>query len=46
LYFDVDYAVLISVLVLAAGYVSTTDLSRPELHNSPLIIAQRAGDGQ
>lgn len=46
MYFDVDYAVLISVLVLAAGYVSTTDLSRPELHNSPLIIAQRAGDGQ
>ena len=36
----------IAVLGLAAGYISTTDLLKPKLHHSPLIIAHRAGGGQ
>jgi len=30
---------------LTAGYISTTDLLKPKLHHSPLIIAHRAGGG-
>jgi glycerophosphoryl diester phosphodiesterase len=41
----IDYVILILVLALAAGYVSTTDLLKPEVHNSPFIIAHRAGGG-
>jgi glycerophosphoryl diester phosphodiesterase len=36
----------VAVLALAAGYINTTDLFKPKLHHSPLIIAHRAGGGQ
>jgi glycerophosphoryl diester phosphodiesterase len=42
----IGLCVIIAGLGLAAGYISTTDLLKPELHNSPLIIAHRAGGGQ
>lgn len=42
----IDYVILILVLALAAGYINTTDWFKPELRNSPLIIAHRAGGGQ
>jgi glycerophosphoryl diester phosphodiesterase len=41
----IGIAVILIVLALAAGYISTTDLFKPKLHNSPLILAHRAGGG-
>jgi glycerophosphoryl diester phosphodiesterase len=42
----IGLGIIIAALGLAAGYISTTDLLKPELHHSPLIIAHRAGGGQ
>jgi glycerophosphoryl diester phosphodiesterase len=42
----IGLGVIIAALGLAASYISTTDLLKPELHYSPLIIAHRAGGGQ
>ena len=42
----IDYVVLISALALAAGYINTTDLFKPELDNATLVIAHRGGGGQ
>jgi glycerophosphoryl diester phosphodiesterase len=42
----IGLGIIITAFGLAAGYISTTDLLKPELHNSPLIIAHRAGGGQ
>ena len=41
----IGIAVILIVLALAVGYISTTDLLKPKLHNSPLILAHRAGGG-
>ncbi len=42
----IGLGIITATLVLAAGCTSTTDLSKPELHHSPLLIAHRAGGGQ
>ena len=42
----IGLGIITAVLGLAAGYISTTDLLKPELHHTPLIIAHRAGGGQ
>jgi len=42
----IGLGIILAALGLAAGYISTTDLLKPELHHSPLIIAHRAGGGQ
>jgi len=42
----IGLGIIIAALGLAAGYISTTDLFKPELHHLPLIIAHRAGGGQ
>ena len=42
----IGFAVIIVALGLTAAYISTTDLLKPKLHHSPLIIAHRAGGGQ
>ena len=42
----IGISVIIVVFGLTAGYVSTTDLLKPELNNAPLVIAHRAGGGQ
>jgi len=38
--------VIITALGLTTGCTSTTDTLKPDRHNSPLIIAHRAGGGQ
>jgi glycerophosphoryl diester phosphodiesterase len=42
----IGFSVIIVAFGLTAGYISTTDLLKPDLHNAPLIIAHRAGGGQ
>jgi glycerophosphoryl diester phosphodiesterase len=42
----IGIGIIIAALGLAACHTSTSDELKPELHNSPLIIAHRAGGGQ
>ena len=42
----IGLGIIISALGLAACYISTSDELKPGIHNSPLIIAHRAGGGQ
>jgi glycerophosphoryl diester phosphodiesterase len=42
----IGLGIFIAVLGLTAGYINTTDLFKPKLHDSPLILAHRAGGGQ
>ena len=42
----IGLGIIIAAQGLAACYISTTDELKSERHNSPLIIAHRAGGGQ